>query len=108
MVLRSLVISVCGYNPLFSQISYDKSLHFDRALYAKYIRGTKHTVTQPAHVIFLSRDHHGLHIPSLLLTQLQGCAHEVDVRLNSPDPAQQVLPWHALRQWVTHLTSIAI
>ena len=108
MLLRSLVISVCGYNLLCNQISYDKGFHFDKALHAKYIRGTKHTVTQPAHVIFLSRDHHGLHILSLLLTQLQGRARELDGRLNSPDPAQQVPPWHALRQWVTHLTRIEI
>ena len=37
-------------------------------------------------------DHHGLHIPSLLLTQLQGRARELDVRLNSPEPAQQDPP----------------
>ena len=61
---------------------------FDRALHFKYIAATKHTVTQPAHATFLSRDHHGLHIPSLLLTQLQGHARELDVRLNSSDPTQ--------------------
>ena len=92
MLLRSLVISVCGYNPLCSQIPVDKCLTFDRAVHAKYIKDTKHTITQPAHATFLSRDHHGLHIPSLLLTQLQGRARELDVRLNSPDPAQHGPP----------------
>ena len=92
MLLRSLVISVCGYNPLCSQIPTDKCQRFDRALHAKYIKDTKHTVTQPAHATFLSRDNHGLHIPSLLMTQLQGRARELDVRLNSPDPAQNGPP----------------
>jgi len=63
MLLCSLVISVCGYNPLCSQIPVDKCLTFDRAVHAKYIKDTKHTITQPAHATFLSRDHHGLHIP---------------------------------------------
>ena len=69
-LIRTLVISVCGYNPLYSQIPTNKCLTFDRALYFKYIAATKHTVTQPTHGTFLSRDHHGLHIPSLLLIQL--------------------------------------
>ena len=90
MLLRSLVISVCGYNPLCSQIPVDKCLTFDRAVHAKYIKDTKHTITQPVHATFLSRDHHGLHIPSLLLTQLQGRARKLDVRLNSPNPANTV------------------
>ena len=67
-LLRSLVISVCGYNPLCNQIPSDKCLTFDQALHSKYIRDTRCTVTQPAHATFLSRDHHGLHIPSLLST----------------------------------------
>ena len=92
MLLRSLVISVCGYNPLCSQIPTDKCLRFDRALHAKYIRDAKHTVTHPAHATFLSRDNHGLHIPSLLMTQLQSRDHKLDVRLNSPDPAQNGPP----------------
>ena len=91
-LLRSLVISACGYNPLCSQIPIQKCATFDRALHFKYIAATKHTVTQPAHATFLSRDHHGLHIPSLLLTQLQGRARELDVRLNSPDPTQHAPP----------------
>ena len=70
MLLRSLVISVCGYNPLCSHIPVDKCLTFDRAVHAKYIKDTKHTITQPVHVTFLSRNHHGLLILSLLLTQL--------------------------------------
>ena len=49
---------------------------------------TNHTVTQPAYTTFLSRDHHSLHIPSMLLDQLQGRAGKFGVRLNSPDPAQ--------------------
>ena len=61
-------------------------------MHFKYIAATKHTVTQPAHATFLSRDHHDLHIPSLLLTQLQGRARELDVRLNSPDPTQHAPP----------------
>ena len=92
MLLRSLIISVCGYNPLCSQIPTDKCLRFDRALHAKYIRDTKHTVMQPAHATFLSRDNHSLHIPSLIMTQLQGRACELDVRLNSPDLAQNGPP----------------
>ena len=92
MLLRSLVISVYGYNSLCSQIPVDKCLTFDRALHAKYIRDTKHTIAQPAHATFLSWDHHGLHILSLLLTQLQGHIRELDVRLNSPDPAQHGPP----------------
>ena len=69
-LLRTMVISVCGYNPLCSQIPTTKCLTFDRALHFKYIAATKHIVTQQAHATFLSRDHHGLHKPSLLLTQL--------------------------------------
>ena len=91
-LLRTLVISVCGYNPLCSQIPTNKCLAFDRALHFKYITATKHTVEQPAHTTFLSRDHHGLHIPSLLLTQLQGRPRELDVRLNSPDSTQHAPP----------------
>ena len=91
-LLRTLVISVCGYNPLYSQIPTNKCLTFDRALHFKYIAATKHTVTQQAHATFLSRDHHGLHIPSLLLTQLQGRARKFDVSLNSPDPTQHAPP----------------
>ena len=45
MFLRSLVISVYGYNPLCSQIPCDKCLKFNSALHAKYIKDTKHTVT---------------------------------------------------------------
>ena len=85
-LLRTLVILVCGYDPLCSQIPTTKCLNFDRALHFKYIAATKHTVTQPAYTMFLSYDHYGLHIPSLLLTQLQGCARELDVRFNSPNP----------------------
>ena len=92
MLLHSLDVSVCRYNPLCSQILVDKCLTFDRVVHAKYIRDTKHTITQPAHATFLSQDHHGLHIPSLLLTQLQGRIRELDVRLNSPDPAQHGPP----------------
>ena len=101
MLLRSLVISVCGYNPLCSQIPTAKYLQFDRALHAKYIRDTKHTVMQPAHVTFLSRDNHGLHIPSLLMTHLQGRAREFDVCLNSPDPAQNGPPLARLAAMVS-------
>ena len=67
-LLQSLVIFVCGYNPLCNKIPYDKCLTLDRALHSKYIRDTRHTVIQPAHDTFLSRDHHCLHIPSLLPT----------------------------------------
>ena len=61
MFLRSLVISVCGCNPLCSQIPTVKDLQL--VLHAQCIRDTKHTVTQPAHATFLSRDNNGLHIP---------------------------------------------
>ena len=92
MLFWSLVISVCGYNPLCSQIPTVKCLQFDRALYAKYIKDTKPIVTQPARGTFLSCDHHGLHISSLIMTQLQGRARELDVRLNSTDTAQKGPP----------------
>ena len=49
-------------------------------------------ITQPAHATFLLCDHHGLHIPSLLLTLLEDRSREFDVRLNSPDPTQQGSP----------------
>ena len=88
MLLRSLVVSVYDYNPICNQITYGKCLQFDRTLHANYIRDTKHTFTQPTHILFLSRDQHVLHISSLLLPQLQGRARELDVRLNSPDPTQ--------------------
>ena len=91
-LLRTLIIFVCGYNPLCNQIPYDKYLQFNKALQFKYIQDTKHTVTQPAHVMFLSRDHHGLHIRSMFLTQIQRRARELDVRLNSPNPTQHVTP----------------
>ena len=74
MLLRSLVISVCEYNPLCSQIPVDKCLQFDRFLHTKDIKNTKYIVTQPSHATFLSRYHHDLHITSLLPTQLQGRA----------------------------------
>ena len=83
MLLRSLDISVCGYNSLCNQIPFDKCLQFDKALHAKYIKDTKHTVTQPAH------DRHELHILSLILTQLEGRARELDIRLNSPIPTNK-------------------
>ena len=89
ILLRLLVISVCGYNPLCNQLPFDKYLQFDRALHAKYIKDTKDTVTQPAHAKFLSRDPHGLHMPSLHLKQLQGRVRELDIRLNLSDSAQQ-------------------
>ena len=92
ILLHSLVISIYGYNPLYSQITVDKCLSFDRDVHAKYIKDTKHTITQPAHANFLSRDHHGLHIPSLLLTQLQDRTRELDVCINSPDSTQHGLP----------------
>ena len=60
-------------------------------MHFKYIAATNHTVTQLAHTTFLSRDHHSLHITSLLLTQLQGRAREIDVRHNSPDPMQHAI-----------------
>ena len=53
-LLRTLVIPVCGYNPLCSQIPTTKFLTFDRALHFKYIAATKHTITQPAHTIPLT------------------------------------------------------
>ena len=90
--LRSLVISVCSYNPLCGQIPFDSCLQFDRALYTKYIQDMKHTVTQSAHATLLSHDHHDLHIPSLILTQLQSRSHELRVRLNLLDPTQQCPP----------------
>ena len=100
MLFRPLVVSVCGYNPLCSQIPIAKYLQFDRALHAKYIKDTKYTVTQPVHVTFLSRDHHGLHIPSLLMTQLQGRIRALDVRLNSLDLAQNGPPMARLAAMV--------
>ena len=72
MLLRSLVISVCEYNPLCSQIPVDKCLQFDRFLHTKDIKNTKYIVTQPSHATFLSRYHHDLHITSLLPTCASG------------------------------------
>ena len=86
--LRSLVIYVYGYDQLCNQIPYEKCLTFDRALHSKYIRDTQYTVNQPTHTTFLSRNHYGLHIPSMFLTQLQGRTRELDVRLNSLDSTQ--------------------
>ena len=91
-LLRTLVISVCDNTSLCSQIYTTKCLTFDRALHFKYIAATKHIVTQSVHTTFISRDHHSLHIPSLLLTQLQERAREFDVRLNSSDPTQHAPP----------------
>ena len=92
MLLRSLIISECGYTPLYIQIPFKKCLQFDSALHTKFIKEINHTLTQPAHTTFLSRDNNGLYILSLLLIQLQGRARELDVRLNSPDPTQQAPP----------------
>ena len=72
ILLRSLVISVCGFILLCSYIPIEKYITIDRAVHAKYIKDTKHTITQPDHATFLSWDHYGLYIPFLLLTQLQG------------------------------------
>ena len=91
-LLRTLVILVCDNNSLCSQIYTTKCITFDRALHFKYIAATKHTVTQLVHTTFISRDHHSLHIPSLLLTQLQGRACALDVRINSSDPTQHAPP----------------
>ena len=70
-------------------------------MHFKYTSATNHTVTQPAHTIFLSRYHHGVHIPSLLLTQLQGRSRELDVYLNSPDPTQHSPPLARLAAMAT-------
>ena len=91
-LIRSLLVSIYGCSPLCNKISYDKCITFNQALHSKYIRDTRHTVTQPVHTTFLSRDHHGLYIPFILLAQLQGRARELDVRLNSPDPTQHAPP----------------
>ena len=69
-LLHTLVISVSSYNPLCTQIPFDKCLKFDRTMHFKYIKDTNPTVTQPAHATFVSHDHHDLHIPSMFLTQL--------------------------------------
>ena len=87
-LLRTVIIYVCGYNPLRTYIPSDEYLKFDRAMHFQYIIDINHTVTQPKHATFLLCDHHGFHIPSVFFTQLQGQARELDVRLNSPEPTQ--------------------
>ena len=102
ILIRSHVISVCEYTPLCNQIPYDKCLTFDRALHSKYTRDKKHTVTQPAHATFPSRDHHGLYIPSMLLFKLKGRARVMNVRLNLPDPTQHVPPMERMSHMPPH------
>ena len=57
-----------------------------------YQRNQIHSHTACSYNFPISRDHHGLHIPSLLTTQLQGWTRELDVRLNSPGPAPKDPP----------------
>ena len=52
----------------------------------------KQQKVQPSHSIFLDRQHHGLHIASLLVNQLKSRARELDVRLNSVDTTKYVHP----------------
>ena len=42
-LLHTLVISVCDYNTLCTQIPYDKCIHFDRELQFKYVKDTSTT-----------------------------------------------------------------
>jgi len=62
-------------------------------MYSKYITSTNYTVTQLAHVTFLSRNHHGLYIPSMFVNQLHERARELDVRRSSSDPVQYTPPF---------------
>ena len=104
MLLLSLVIPVCGYNPICSQFPTATCLQFYRTLHTKYIKDTKHTVTQPSHAIFLSHDHHGLHTPSLSMTQLQNRARKFDIHLNLLDPAQNEPPMARLATMIPTLS----
>ena len=67
-LLRTVTISVCGYNPLRTYIAFDEYLKFDRTMHFQYIIDTNHAVTQPEHATFLLYDHHGFHIPSVFFT----------------------------------------
>ena len=62
----------------------------------------KHTVTQPAHATFPSRDHHGLYIPSMLLFKLKGQVRVMNVCLNLPDPTQHVPPMERMSHMPSH------
>ena len=49
------------------------------------LQSNKITISQLPHATSLDRKDHGIHIPFLLVNQLESRAHKLDVRLNSTD-----------------------